>query len=70
MDLPTLDFSKWAHGKAADRSQFAKELASSLIDHGFVKMINHGMSEGEIREIFDWVKNPSPRCNLADKPIT
>lgn len=55
MDLPSLDFAKWTHGDTADRSQFAKDLAGSLIDHGFVKMINHGMSDEDIREIFDWV---------------
>ena len=58
MDLPTLDFAKWTHGDATDRSQFSKDLAKSLIDHGFVKMINHGMSEEEIGEIFDWVRKP------------
>jgi len=59
MDLPTLDFAKWSSGDATDRYRFAKDLANSLIDHGFVKMINHGMSDEEIRDIFYWVKkNP------------
>jgi len=55
MDLPTLNFAKWSNGDASQRLEFANSLADSFKKHGFVKIINHGVPDEHIRELFGWV---------------
>lgn len=47
-DLPTLDFSIFTHGTQVERLQLGQALAKSFIDHGFVKLINHGLRDETI----------------------
>ncbi|CAG8949079.1 hypothetical protein HYFRA_00002208 [Hymenoscyphus fraxineus] len=52
MDLPTLDLSQFTHGNKNQRQQLASSLLSSLKEHGFVKLINHGVPEGLVSEMW------------------
>ena len=45
MDLPTLDFSRYRYGSEKIRLELAVTLVKSFENHGFVKLINHGIPE-------------------------
>ena len=55
MALPTLDLSHFTDGNATDRKSFESELLSSLSEHGFVKLVNHGITDEVACELFEWV---------------
>jgi len=49
MDLPTLDMSRFRDGDDAKRYAFSLELVQSFTDHGFVKLIKHGLPEETVK---------------------
>ncbi|KAH6649195.1 hypothetical protein BKA67DRAFT_539186 [Truncatella angustata] len=53
-NLPMVDMSLFISGNRLERSRFADQLRDSLVKHGFVKVINHGISDSEVEEVFDW----------------
>jgi isopenicillin N synthase-like dioxygenase len=55
MDLPTLDFSLFNSTIHHEREQFAKQLVDSFINHGFVKLINHGIPEQLVQSFLNAV---------------
>ena len=57
MDLPILDLSHFVRGTKAERRYFVQLLISSLGEHGFFKLINHGFSESTIQELFHRVNS-------------
>ena len=61
----TLDFSDFLHGDHAARSKFAKDLVDCLDSVGFVKLKNHGITDGDIRRVFDIVRFLSFSTSLA-----
>ncbi|KAL5042606.1 hypothetical protein BDW71DRAFT_200450 [Aspergillus fruticulosus] len=52
--LQTLDFSKYLYGTDAERTQLCYDLVASFKQHGFAKLINHGIPDGQVQELFDW----------------
>lgn len=54
-DLPTLDFSKFTYGTQTEKQQLGQALAKSLIDHGFVKLTNHGLPDETIADLLGLV---------------
>ncbi|KAI0410813.1 hypothetical protein F5X98DRAFT_368554 [Xylaria grammica] len=54
--IPTLDLSHFTAGTEQQRRQFADGLLASLIDTGFVKIINHGLDQKKLDEVFTWSK--------------
>ncbi|KAK8040745.1 oxidoreductase [Apiospora phragmitis] len=58
LTLPTLDVSKWLKGGESERQKFASEIFNVLKRHGFTKIINHGMSDDTLKEIYHWVSIP------------
>lgn len=54
-DLPTLDFAKFMKGPDWMRKEVATKITDSFIKHGFVKIINHGISNEMVDGIFSWV---------------
>ncbi|MCJ1231405.1 hypothetical protein MMC12_008082 [Toensbergia leucococca] len=54
MDLPTLDLSLFTGGNASQRMQLASDLLNSLSRHGFVKLVNHGISDLVVAQLFEW----------------
>lgn len=54
--IRTLDVSRFLNGDCAARSEFAKELVDCVGSVGFVKLKNHGISDREIRQVFDIVR--------------
>ena len=50
MDLPTLDFSSFYHGSEKERLKLAVDLENSFRNHGFVKLINHGIPEEIVKD--------------------
>ena len=55
MTLGSLDLSLYTHGDAGQRHEFASQLLGRLTDHGFVKLVKHGISDQRIRELSKWV---------------
>jgi hypothetical protein len=51
----TVDASQFVSGTPTQQRAFAIELAESVRRCGFVKVINHGLSDELIDELFAWV---------------
>ena len=75
MSLPVLDLSLFTVGGPEERQKLAYELSRCLLDNGFVKLKNHGISETMVAQMLDWVYIASPTswdiCHgvLADAEI-
>ncbi|KAL3480606.1 hypothetical protein BJX99DRAFT_4790 [Aspergillus californicus] len=56
MQLPVVDFSSW-HGRQdeASRRIVAQQLVDACQRVGFVRIINHSLSEATLDEAFDWM---------------
>jgi isopenicillin N synthase-like dioxygenase len=52
MNSPALDHRRFTHGTAQEQAQYATELVQSLKDHSFVKIVNHGLEDATIEELF------------------
>lgn len=55
-NLPTLDFSKFTHGSHLDQLKLGNALVKSFKDHGFVKLINHGLSDATTEALLEFVR--------------
>ncbi|GAP93383.1 putative gibberellin 2-oxidase [Rosellinia necatrix] len=71
--IPTLDLSHFIEGGEQQRRDFADGLLSSLIKTGFVKIINHGLDEKKLEEVFTWSKtffhqSAEQKNEIANKP--
>ncbi|CAJ0549729.1 Ff.00g033420.m01.CDS01 [Fusarium sp. VM40] len=49
-ELPTLDLSRFLQDTT--RQEFADQFRDSLVQHGFVKIINHGIDESSVNQLF------------------
>ncbi|KAI4233186.1 MAG: hypothetical protein LQ349_004567 [Xanthoria aureola] len=56
MALATLDLSAFTNGEHDKRAAFAADLRRELSRHGFVKITGHGLSNGDIEDVFTWNK--------------
>lgn len=63
--LPTLDFAKFTHGTHGEKQQLGRALAQSFIDHGFVKLVNHGLPDETITDLLDLVCQVVFQCFLS-----
>jgi isopenicillin N synthase-like dioxygenase len=50
--VKTLDFALFTQGTAAQRQQLGTDLAEGFVSAGFVKLINHGISEKTVDDAF------------------
>ena len=55
MAIPTLDLSLFTNGHDWERQQLAADLLESFTRHGFVKLVNHGVSDQEVSKLFESV---------------
>lgn len=53
--LPTLDFSKFTHGSHLEQLNLGNALFKSFKDHGFVKLINHGLPNVTTEALLEFV---------------
>jgi len=53
--VKTLDFGQFLNGDPTSQRQFCEEIVNALCSVGFVKLINHGISDEEVDEAFEWV---------------
>ena len=51
MKVPTVDFSQFLHGNETQRLAASVALVESFSNHGFVKLINHGVVDASISEL-------------------
>ena len=50
-----LNFGKFLHGNAAEQHEFCQDLSYALCNVGFVKLINHGIDDEKLDQLFAWV---------------
>ena len=55
MSLPVLDLSKYTLGSSQEQDQFGQELIKSFKQHGFVKLVNHGLDREYVEQLMEWV---------------
>jgi hypothetical protein len=64
--LPLVDFGLFLHGSIDQREQAAKKLVDSFVNHGFVRLKNHGISGDFVQQIWEWVINLHTSANYLD----
>ncbi|KAK2606644.1 hypothetical protein N8I77_005378 [Diaporthe amygdali] len=52
--LPTLDFAKFTNGSNLDQLNLGNALVKSFRDHGFVKLINHGLPDATTEALLNF----------------
>lgn len=68
LELPILDAHLFRSGTPSERKDFAMSLRRSLSQHGFARVVNHGISASMVDEMFQWVRaSPLPRFTVYDK---
>ncbi|KHN99775.1 Oxoglutarate/iron-dependent oxygenase [Metarhizium album ARSEF 1941] len=50
----TLNFADFLHGDLSRQDLFCRHLVECLSTVGFVKLVNHGLSDEELRQAFEW----------------
>ena len=55
MSIKVLDASILTSGTPAEQSAFCEALVDGFSNQGMVKIINHGISDMNIKKIFNWV---------------
>jgi len=63
-NLPIFDFSRFRKGDQQERKAVSKEIIQAFKTFGFVYIINHGISQEKIKDLFYWVISPFP-CFLC-----
>lgn len=53
--LTPLDLSHFRQGNAQQKAKFANDFCGSLKRHGFAKLVNHGLSDDSVKELYHWV---------------
>ena len=56
MSFATLDLSLFKNGHDTDRQRFGSQLLNGLTQHGFVKLVGHGISDHTVEKLFEWVE--------------
>ena len=54
--IPIVDFAAWALGERFERKEIARQLVDACRTVGFVYIVNHGVPNSKIAEIFAWSK--------------
>lgn len=54
--IMTLDYRDWTLGAQEQRQGFVEQIIESLEATGFVKLVNHGFDEQQLKEVFDLVR--------------
>ena len=57
MTPASLDLSLFTGGNISQHQDFASKLLNSLSQHGFVKIVGHGVPKAMVVELFAWVSN-------------
>jgi isopenicillin N synthase-like dioxygenase len=65
MALPVLDAMQFLHGSIPQRNEFANSLLNSCKKYGFVKIVNHGISDAVVSELFAWASKSQNFTVLA-----
>lgn len=55
LGLPIFSFSKYQKGQPEEKLTTAKDVVDAFKTYGFVYLVDHGISDGRIQDLFDWV---------------
>ena len=50
-----LDLSLYTHGDSKQKAEFAQALLQNCAQYGFLRLVNHGISDEDVSRLFDWV---------------
>ena len=64
--IRTLDYSHLTSDTEEQRQKFIHQILESFTTTGFVKIINHGFDEQQLKDLFEWVR-PHYRCSVATR---
>lgn len=56
MELQSIDLSLFTKGNDCEKSKFASDLLDSISRHGVVRVVNHGVSEAAVSELWEMVR--------------
>lgn len=65
--LPLVDFNLFLRGSIDQRQQAAKKLVDSFVNHGFVRLKNHGISRDFVQQIWEWVLTLQFYANVLER---
>lgn len=54
--VPSLDFSLFLGGTEHQRQEFCDQLLHAFSQLGFAKLVNHGIKEDVVQDLFEWVR--------------
>ena len=57
MTLPTIDLFVFAHGNPSESHKVAVQLLDAFSQHGFVRIVGHGVPERIVTKLFEWVRD-------------
>ncbi|KAI6641490.1 hypothetical protein MCOR08_001096 [Pyricularia oryzae] len=52
-EVPRLDFSRFSQGTKQEKEEFGEALTKALIEHGFVKLVNHGIADEAVVNLLE-----------------
>lgn len=55
LELPVLDFSKYSTGTPEEREEFSHALVASFEQYSSARIINYGMQEEQLKQVFEQV---------------
>lgn len=58
-EIPLLDMSWYTSGTEFEKSSFCESLLQAFSHQGMIKLVNHGISEDDIKGAFKWVSTPA-----------
>lgn len=64
-EVPRLDFSRFSQGTKQEKEEFGEALTKALIEHGFVKLVNHGIADEAVVNLLEQVKDLTIRSSLG-----
>lgn len=64
-EVPKLDFSRFSQGTKKEKEEFGEALTKALIEHGFVKLVNHGIADEAVVNLLEQVKDMTIRSSLG-----
>ena len=65
MAIRSLDMSAWTVGPDVARSKFGIELLECFASQGMAKITNHGLSDSQVNQVFEWVSRATQPSLLS-----
>ena len=64
--LRILDFADFSPADPTTEKRFCERLVEALSSVGFVKLVNHGITDEEVGRVFEWVSFKFLICHMLN----